>query len=310
MKRELYICTKPLQYFNLKNTVGEGRDSFRILLVKDNFIDSYSFAQKIKKEEAIWDEVVYADNTSDYYREIVKAKASTLYIDNDSSAFLALYSILLRKTVYVYEEGYGIYRKAVIKESIDKKKFWLYRLLGIGERIGNAAYLKGVFVYLPELYKQLFPDYKKEIKPFRQTFMQALQDNVSLLKSLSTGIEWLEDVKGESILLYLTTHHISDEILHFLHSEQTKYDRVYIKPHPHIKNIDKLDAFAGNIIRSNIMVEVLLLLLMENKNEVTVIHENSTAVLWFQDKMRICNMGKPVEEYNIVASYIREHVPS
>jgi hypothetical protein len=297
-----------LQYFNLKNTIEDNSNAFRILLVKDSFIDSLSFIRSIEQKEGLWDKVLYTNNTKDYYKQIICSKADTLYIDNDSSAFLALYAMLLRKKVYVYEEGYGIYRKAAIKESIGKWKFRLYRVLGIDRRIGNAAYLKGIYVYLPEAYRQLFPDYKKEIKPFRQTFMQALRSDVALLKSLSSGVEWIDGIRNESILLYLTSHHINDHIVDCIEQEKEEYDRVYIKPHPHIKDTGRLDSLAGNVIRSNIMVEVLLLLLIDNGNKVTVIHENSTAVLWFQHKIINRNMGKSYEEYEMVASYVKKHV--
>ena len=40
-------------------------------------------------------------------------------------------------------------------------------------------------------------------------------------------------------------------------------------------------------------------------NKLSVFHENSTSVIWFQDRIINKNMGQPFEEYDIVASYIQ-----
>ena len=59
------------------------------------------------------------------------------------------------------------------------------------------------------------------------------------------------------------------------------------------------------IVQSNIMVEFLILILLDNGNKLSVFHENSTSVIWFQDRIINKNMGQPFEEYDIVASYIQ-----
>lgn len=53
------------------------------------------------------------------------------------------------------------------------------------------------------------------------------------------------------------------------------------------------------------MVEFLILILLDNGNKLSVFYENSTSVIWFQDRIINKNMGQPFEEYDIVASYIQ-----
>lgn len=304
MKRELYICTKPLQYFNLKNIVKPDMDTHRTLLIKNNFRGSELFLEKLKEKETLWDEIVHTSSTKDYYKSILKAKAQTLYIDNDSSAFLALYSMFFRKTVYVYEEGFGTYRRYAIKHGVGKKKFLFYRLIGIRERIGNSIYVKGLYLYLPDLYKRLYPEYKKEIRSFDRTFISELEQNMSLLLSCSDRVDELLQHKNKSIAIYLTSHHVNNAIVDCLRSEKSEYDLVYVKPHPHIKDLTPFMSMHFEVIKSNIMVELLLLLLLNNGNKLTVYHENSTSVIWFQNRIENRNMGERIEEYNIVTSYI------
>lgn len=304
-RRELYICTKPLQYFNARNIVDPASNSYKILLIKDSFIDAQSFITALREQEQIWDEVYYACGSKEYYRYILKAKAQTLYIDNDSSGFLAVYSTLLHKSVYVYEEGYGTYRRSAIKDSIGKKKFLSYKMLGIRDRIGNGRFVKGVYVYLPDLYRSLFPDYRKEIKTFNQPFLDALADNMSLFLSISTGADSLQAIKDKTILIYLTSHCINETVVGYIKAEKDLYDRIYIKPHPHIKNIDMKEIQGVEVMHSNLMFEILLLLLLRNNNKITVVHENSTAVIWFQSLVKIINMGAELPDYELVSSYIR-----
>ena len=54
------------------------------------------------------------------------------------------------------------------------------------------------------------------------------------------------------------------------------------------------------------MLEFLLVLLLENRNDLTLYHENSTSVIWFQTMVKSINMGEKFEEYDIVASYIQK----
>lgn len=307
MVRELYICTKPLQYFNVKN-IGECiSGSYKILLVKNVFNGADRFTEKVRREDTLWDEVIFADGSFEYMKAVVKARAGRLYIDNDSSGFYALYAQLFFKTVFVYEEGFGTYRSAAIRESVGKYKYGLYRLLGIDKRIGNARYLRGIYVYLPGLYKRLFPEYKKEIHVFRRPFTEALQRNASFLFSLADGCPEIDGVTGCSVLIYLTSHRINERVLHEVEAIRGEYDRIYVKPHPHIKRIELPEVVKGQVIRSNMMVELLLLRLLENGNRITVIHENSTSVIWFQDRVRCINRGDYLETYEQVAGYIREH---
>lgn len=304
MRKEIYICTKPFQYFNIKNIVDES-SSFRVLLIRGNFFDAKLFVDLVKANDKVWDRVLYADNTKSFYGHIVKENADVLYIDNDSSGFYALYSILLNKRVFVYEEGFGTYRQAAIKESVGKYKFLLYKLMGVDERIGNARFVKGLYLYLPGLYKILYPDYQKEIRQFKKPFMVALRDSSSFFLSLSDNIGELGVVKNRSILVYLTSHCLNDQILGYLTTESPHYDNVYVKPHPHIKDKEFMSSVKAVVIHSNIMMEFLLLTLLDNGNRVTVVHENSTSVIWFQNLAECINMGTDLPEYNTVASYIR-----
>ena len=112
-------------------------------------------------------------------------------------------------------------------------------------------------------------------------------------------------MKNKSVGIYLTNHQINVNILKALDKEKNDFDYVYVKLHPHIKKTEDLYQYGLKIVQSNIVVEFLILILLDNGNKLSVFHENSTSVIWFQDRIINKNMGQPFEEYDIVASYIQ-----
>ena len=162
------------------------------------------------------------------------------------------------------------------------------------------SFLRGSF-----LYRSQFPGYSKSLKSFQKPFVKRLREELPLFLNFSTGYEEFLSVKNKSVGIYLTNHQINVNILKALDKEKNDFDYVYVKLHPHIKKTEDLYQYGLKIVQSNIMVEFLILILLDNGNKLSVFHENSTSVIWFQDRIINKNMGQPFEEYDIVASYIQ-----
>lgn len=143
------------------------------------------------------------------------------------------------------------------------------------------------------------------MKSFQKPFVKRLREELPLFLNFSTGYEEFLSVKNKSVGIYLTNHQINVNILKALDKEKNDFDYVYVKLHPHIKKTEDLYQYGLKIVQSNIMVEFLILILLDNGNKLSVFHENSTSVIWFQDRIINKNMGQPFEEYDIVASYIQ-----
>ena len=74
-----------------------------------------------------------------------------------------------------------------------------------------------------------------------------------------------------------------------------QYDISFIKPHPHRKKED-LPTIENVIpIYSSIQIEVLLQYWLDNNNEITVLHQSSTAVIPFDGLITAINVNSTDE---------------
>jgi hypothetical protein len=242
------------------------------------------------------------------YLYLLFHKYDNLYVELDASFVLGILSSLgCYRKMYIYEEGFGSYRRDRWGEAKGLKK-WINNRTGVGEQVGFSRFLTGQYLYLPDLYTELFPGYGKPVYLFRKSFLKHLHDEQELFLKLSEGYEMFTAIRNRKVAIYLTTHEANTTILKEILQQKSMFDVLFVKPHPHLCDLSFFEQYSMNLIRSNIMVEYILSCLIENENELTVYHENSTAVLWFQNKIVNRNMGKPYEEYDMVASYVKEHV--
>ena len=207
----------------------------------------------------------------------------------------------------MFEEGFGSYRRDRFDTSKRVKK-WINKHTGVGQHVGFSTYLTGQYLYLPALFKRQFPDYSKPIMEFVKPFKIRLREELSFFMKLSDGYDDFLSIKNKKIGLYLTNHHVNFQVMETLAQTKDSFDLFFVKPHPHIRDLQSLSQYSINIIRSNIMIEFLLILLLDNNNELTVFHENSTAVIWFQNEIINRNLGERFEDYDIVASYIKQEM--
>ena len=308
MKTDIYICSKPLQYFNLRNIKSESLGIKRTLLILGSFLESEQFADRIKKFDTMWDDIVYLKSHFDLYLYLFLHPANVWFVEIDASFFYGLFSKLsCFKTMYMFEEGFGSYRRDRFDTSKGLKR-WINKYTGVGRHVGFSTYLTGQYLYLPALFKRQFPDYSKPIMEFAKPFKVRLREELSFFMKLSDGYDNFFLIKNKRIGLYLTNHHVNLQFMETLVQTKDSFDLFFIKPHPHIRDLRDLSQYNISIIRSNIMIEFLLILLLDNNNELTVFHENSTAVIWFQNEIINRNLGERFEDYDIVASYIKQEM--
>lgn len=304
MNTDLYICSKPLQYFNIRNIQSTQDDTRQILAILGFFTDSYFFFHRVKELDHRWNKVLYfkTQYELDYY--LLFHPVHRLFVEIDNSFIYGLFHKLHRfNEMYMFEEGFGSYRRDRFDNSTGLK-YLINRYTGVGKQVGFSSFLTGQYLYLPDLYKQLFPHYTKELHTFKKPFLSHLKGELSYFMQISRGFEEFLSLKSKRIGIYLTNHHINKNILHKIKQDRNQFDSIYIKPHPHICDYHILESSNIEIIRSNIMIEFLLILLLENGNQLTLYHENSTAVIWFQHEIINHNLGKPFKEYDTVSSFI------
>lgn len=307
MKRDIYICSKPLQYFNLRNIECTHSNRSRVLIIHGRFIQSRAFYLRVKELDKKWDKILFVRNWVQLYTYLFFHPAYTLFVENDKSFMYGLFHFMRRfRQLYVFEEGFGSYRTDRVDDSTGLK-FWINRKTGVGEHVGFSSFLTGQFLYLPELYKKQFPGYSKPLYHFSTPFVERLFQELPSFLKLSDGYEDFLSLSNRKVAIYLTSHVINHTIVSSLVELKPDFDQIYVKPHPHLKDLDEFKQYNLPVIRSNIMVEFLLVLLLRNNNQLTVFHENSTSVIWLQNKITCINKGEPFAAYTIVADYIREN---
>lgn len=306
MEKDVYICSKPLQYFNVRN-IEKGDVGVRnILIILGFFLNAEDFFHKVKNLDKTWDEVLYFKSKYEVDSYLFFHPVRKLFVEVDKSFMYGILCSLGKfKEMYVFEEGFGSYRRDRFDDSKGLKRF-INRCTGVGEHVGFSSFLTGQYLYLPELYKLQFPRYQKCLYSFGKPFVKRLKEELPFFLKLSEGYDEFINLKNKKIGIYLTNHTINESILQMLYSEREKYDCIYVKPHPHIRDVECFAAYGISVIYSNIMLEFLLVLLLENRNDLTLYHENSTSVIWFQTMVKSINMGEKFEEYDIVASYIQK----
>ena len=139
---DVYVCSKPLQYFNIKN-IGEVENSSqeKILIVVGAFYDAKRYVEHIKEYDNEWTDVFYMNDVSESHHWIRRHRINNLFIENDASwkmFFIYLFGCI--KSIYVYEEGIGSYNKCNKKgvEAVVRS------FLGIGNHNGDSSYCQGI----------------------------------------------------------------------------------------------------------------------------------------------------------------------
>lgn len=304
MTIDLFVCSKPLQYFNIRNINWIPDKTYRTLVILGFFSNSLNFFHRVKELDHTWNKILYFKTQYEFDYYLFIHPAHRLFVEVDNSFVYGIFHKLHRfHEMYIFEEGFGSYRRDRFDNSNGLKRL-INRCTGVGKHVGFSSFLTGQYLYLPDLYKQQFPYYTKKLYTFNKPFLLHLQEELPYFLKISQGFEEFLSLNSKRIGIYLTNHQINKNILQQIEHDKDLFDLTYIKPHPHICDYSDLKTSNIKIIRSNIMIEFLLVLLLEKGNQLTIYHENSTAVIWFQHKIINRNLGKSFNEYDIVSSYI------
>jgi hypothetical protein len=296
---DLYVCSKPLQYFNIKN-IGSVKyeSSYKILAFVGNFNDADKFVSNVRKYDAFWNQVIFLHNRKEREEYIKSKKINNLFVENDSS--WRMLKIVLRGNVrrlYVFEEGIGTY-KDVYYPILMK---FLRKMAGIGNHYGAAWFCKNVFLYEPDFFNKRF--HSNRGIPFKYTFIEGLEKNQQLLSHLSESLPKALYVSNKRILIYLTNYDINADIIRKMESIKGEYDLLIVKPHPHIKN-PKVKSKDVVVLYTNMMIEIVLFDLVKRNNKIEVWHYASTSVVHFLKYIKQVNLSTSIPIFDEYVNYV------
>ncbi|BBD44456.1 Hypothetical protein PEIBARAKI_4449 [Petrimonas sp. IBARAKI] len=283
-KNNVFIISKPLQYFNATNinTIGS-----KTCLLVNNFYHAQSVFEAIKRESLHWNKVFFFETTEDAYKWVLnnKKKISRLFIDSDYGA--TKYKILSQIRcidIFIYEEGIGNYRNKLKEKGwTGTLKEFFYNLFGNKNYLGGSKYVKGIYLYDKDRFKNAHPNSRKPIYEFKVSFsehLKSFQDKSIFLDQGTRKI--LSEIKNKKVFLYLTSWSIFLHIDDLL-SEYSDYTKI-IKPHPHIKkDIDNTFNNFDYVLKGSDIIEIFINELLIKFEEVVIAHHGTSSLMYFRD---------------------------
>ena len=210
------------------------------------------------------------------------------------------------KELYVFEEGLGAYANAAEYEQANKKRprytNWIRRITGMGLHYGGSKYCKAIFLTKPDFYNRKFGSNKA--MSFKKTFRECLTENETLLLNITGPIPECLNVSGKKILIYATSWKIETEVLNKMKYEAHNYDLCFIKPHPHIKEIDLSNSDKIQVLKTDVMLELIISYLLNQGNHVYIWHNYSACVLHFLEKIESVPFSTRPEFEKVYNEYI------
>ena len=313
MKKDVFICTKPLQYFNIRNIPYEtyfGNSQKKILLIVDLFQDAAIFANKVQQKDKFWDEIIFVANYNKALLYVWRHfSIKNLFLHCDTGFSVALTCFWRLFNVYTYEEGVGTYGLWGWNSPYNKivKAFTKIgrTILGNGSYMNDSKWLKGCFLYYPSLFYELRPQSKIKVFKMKEDFVSHLKNNFEYYADLlDFDFHFFDNVVNKKVLLYITTEIPNMDVLNRVSEERNKYDYVFLKLHPHIKGVIPTEN-GITVLKNQVMAEILISKLISNKNQLTVYHHNSTSVLYFQNEMDTISFS-PQGSYGRISEYIKK----
>lgn len=275
MEVNYFMVSKPIRYLNIRNIPGFDKIPNKRLIVVGNFNKSENFCENIRRFDNVWDKIYYVENEHQAYFHLLSHKVSTIYTQVDCSLFMGLLHFVKRISVILVEEGCVTYGG-----SAENKHSMIRTLLGVGTTLGSSKFTKKIFVYSPYAFNKLLSPSCK-VYPFSLPLPNFVTKNKKTFYKLFDYQNNLEFPSGKKILFYVTEWSINKDIIAYINEHSNNYDYIYVKPHPHIKNINYKFPDNWIIIQGNMMVEFIFSELLERSNQVTVIHNGSASMLYF-----------------------------
>lgn len=289
MEVSVFFVSKPIQYFNATNIED---NNMKILFIINGFNKAEDFFNKVSALK-YWHEVRFFEDFPAAFNSLADFTWHRLYLDSDygysKHKFLRNYGNM---EVFIYEEGVGTYTNSLRKVIEGNLKLYslkdrfrslfltfIYSLIGNKDYLGGHKLTRGVYVYDRAKHRASFPNFNKEIKSFKDTFVKHLHNEE--VKSVLYG----EDYKIEkvNVLLYLSTWVYNSKIEPYL--QQFKGYRKLIKPHPYLREIpNDVKAKFDDFIKGEFLVEYLIDDLIQQCDELIIIHEGTSAMLYFDPK--------------------------
>ncbi len=313
MNYNVFVATKPFQWLNVEN-IPKYSDN-NILILVAYFPQANEIANNIKVNFPGWKKIIVVKNRTQAYLACLKLDIDNIYVDSDYGLRCYLYS-MLKCNLYVYDEGIGTYTNNLhvqlgLNNSFKKIAF---KLIGAGFFLGGNWKTSGIYVYNPNFYSSVFKNYLKgkEILSFQFQFGYFIRNNMDRISKVFNFNDF-DDIVGKKVLLYITYHTVSSDLLDYISSNEKMYDVVIIKPHPHLVKFGGIDIFdnVNCIVNTNPIIAEIFILKLTLHNHLTVLHQSSTSTLNLGNisNLTFIDFKNPIycKQYDLYQSFIKDY---
>lgn len=283
MKSNFFTVSKPLRYLNIKNLPNFDIIPHKKLIIIDQFYGAKDFYHKVDKVDNSWEKIYFVSSVKEAYRILFFNKIDTLYTFVDCSIVLGVLYFLHHMKVVLLEEGCATYYPQTFKNP--KQRRWLRKIFHVGDVLGTSIFTKQIFVYHPKVFLKN-ANVKCDVFAFRESMMNVIKHHKKEFFNLFL-FDSLDDLpRNSKVLLYITEWNVDKKILGDMMQNKSDFDFIYVKPHPHNRNVDNLIPKDFSVLHGNIMAEFLITEFLDRGNELTIYHCGSSAVIYFMDSIK------------------------
>lgn len=273
----IYICSKPLQMMVALILAKPEEDSLYL-------VDWFSDAGRIAASPVLnrrFKEVKLFHSRAAAMIEAARKRADQVFIDSDIGFKTYLCMMFLKVfgcgLIGVYEEGVGTYRKDLI---IGWRKF-IFRMLRGSSYFGESFLVGKIFVFDLHRYQELFPSSSSKAVELPVSLQHWCEKNCMLLADIFLSDLEFNTPESSLVRIYLTDWSVDFNLIECL----AQKGELYVKPHPHIKEIDLIDYKKSNPnvkwVPASIPAELMFVLFLNSNNTVQIYHYGSSAVSYF-----------------------------
>lgn len=302
----VFICSKPLQFFNAASIVrAYGIEGAKMVVVDRAISDCESFREFVLSNYlgCIFSEIDFV-SSYDLAAKLVDSQAcSELFVEDDRVSLYYLFKKTNHETLLVYEEGMGTYLghyRYMLSWAQYIRWYMSSMFFGCGLDFGESRTTKYIFVRYPGLFKKIKPKLADKVKKIPGHISEINLLKYSLLEFCSNDLKEivLDKKKDEGAALILGTWGgLKDKDVESV--SKNGHSKILYKPHPH--DVFEVSKFNGIRECGWLPAEAIILFLADAYETVTVYHYSSSVYFYKMDlpeNLKFVCLGEPKVRYN------------
>tara|TARA_R110000851_G_scaffold135045_1_gene270420 strand:- start:8632 stop:9591 length:960 start_codon:yes stop_codon:yes gene_type:complete len=284
----IFICSKPLHFFNAASIVRDYRIEVAKVIVVDQAIsDCESFYEFVYSNYlgCVFSEVVFFPSYELAIKSVGEKFRGELFVEDDRVSLYYLFKKVNHEVLLVYEEGMGTYLghyKYFLSWAGYLRWYISSIFFGCGLDFGASRTTKHIFVRYPEIFKKLKPKLADKVKRMPGHISEIKLLKYEILEYCSDDFKKIvaKERMNEDVALILGTWGgLRDEDFESISAKG--HGEILYKSHPH--DHVEINKFTGVREYAWLPAEAMILFLANAYETVTVYHYSSSVCFYKGD---------------------------